>query len=447
MQLRALLALVFSLACASPALAQNWSFDARNIALGSVSGKDNLASRMVDEQRHYRSVVIPLGLFQVLRDFDRFKPESDEFDLVRVIEYSASPLHYQFGRDQESFNERDLFSDIRKATVSRDLSDYRGYKLANQPVAEGLASPSWGGTFRFSGTKEGPYQGIYVGAGPYLSMRTVAAIDQRVVDILGSETPLRFANTNYPLGTNIDGQFAMAITGGYRGRFALAAGSTERDGLYVAANYNYLHGYRYEKADAAMRLDTDGAGLLTVNPLLPSPLSIIRTSAESGHGFAIDAGVAAVVNGFEVGFGVNGIANRIDWTNVQQQSYILSNLFQGGDFVESGPFAANDLRVELPEDYHINAGYHADVWSVMSEYAHGYQGNSLRGGVEYRAGLLELRGGGVYVREMWQPTGGVGFNFSPKVGLDVAMFGTSANAARERRAAVAVSLRISSSRN
>ena len=443
MLIRVSLALIVCLSWAGSAAAQNWSFDARNIALGSVSGKYNLASRMVDEQRHYRSIVIPLGLFQVLRDFDRFKPESEEFDLVRVIEYSASPLHYQFGRDQESFNDRDLFSDIRKATVSRDLSDYRGYKLANQPVAEGLASPAWGGTFRFSGDKGGPFQGIYVGAGPYLSMRTVATIDQRVVDILASETALRFANTNYPLGADIQGQIAMAIVGGYRGRFAIM-GSSERDGIYVAANYNYLHGFRYEKADTALRLDTDNNGLLTVNPLLPSPLSIIRTTAESGHGFAIDAGVAAVVNGFEVGFGVNGIANRINWTEVEQRSYILSNLFQGGDFVESGPFASNDLRVELPKDYHVNAGYHADAWSVMSEYAHGFQGNSLRGGAEYRAGVIEFRGGGVYAREMWQPTGGVGFNFSPKVGLDVAMFGTSANAARERRAAIAVSLRINS---
>ena len=160
------------------------------------------------------------------------------------------------------------------------------------------------------------------------------------------------------------------------------------------------------------------------------------------HGFAIDAGVAAVVNGFEVGFGVNGIANRINWDNVEQTSYALGNLFLGGDFVESGPFLSNDVRVELPKDYHVNAGYHADVWSVMSEYGHGFQGDTLRGGAEYRAGVIEFRGGGVYSREMWNPTGGVGLNFSPKVGLDVAMFSTAANAARERRPALAVSLRI-----
>ena len=121
MSLRCLcLAVVFAIGTASPAAAQNWSFDARNIALGDVSGKDNLASRMVEEQRRYRSIVIPLGLFQVLRDFDVFKPESDEFDFVRAIEYAASPLHYQFGRDQESASGRELFTDIRGATLSRD---------------------------------------------------------------------------------------------------------------------------------------------------------------------------------------------------------------------------------------------------------------------------------------------------------------------------------------
>ncbi|HET9191647.1 MAG TPA: hypothetical protein VFO21_02145 [Vicinamibacterales bacterium] len=435
--------LAFCLVSVNSALAQNWSFDARSIALGDVSGKSNLASRMVEEQRRYRTIVIPLGLFQVLRNFDTFKPESEEFDFVRAIEYAASPLHYQFGRDQESESGRELFTDIRSATLSRDLSDYRGYELANQPVAEGLANPSWGATIRVSGDRGGPFHGVYVGAGPYLSMRALGTIDDRVIDILASEDPLRFPNTQYRLESNTQGQIAMAITGGYRGRFEIANPGSDRDGIYAAVNFNYLRGFRYEAADADLRLDTDGAGLLTINPLLPSPLAIVRTAADSGRGFAIDVGVAAVLNGFEVGFGVNGIANRINWTNAEQTTYLLGNLFLGqDDFVEGGPFPASDVRVELPKDYHVNGGYHADSWSVMSEYAHGFQGDSLRGGAEYRAGLVELRGGAVYSREMWNPTGGVGLNLSPRVGVDVALYSTAANAARERRAAFAVSLRI-----
>jgi hypothetical protein len=438
------LALAFCLVSVSSAVAQNWSFDARSIALGAVSGKDNLASRMVEEHRRYRTIVIPLGLFQVLRDLDRFKPGSEQFDFVRAIEYSAAPLHYQFGRNEESDSGRELFTDIRSATLSRDLSDYRGYKLANQPVAEGLASPTWGATIPLSGERGGPFQGVYVGAGPYLSMRAAGVIDERVIDILGSEDPLRFPNTQYQLASNTQGQIAMAITGGYRGRFDAGSGS-DRDGIYTAVDFNFLRGFRYEGANTALRLDTDSTGLLTINPAVPSPLTILRTSAESGRGFAIDFGIAAVLNGFEVGFGVNGIANRINWTDAQQTTYGLGNLFLGqDDFIESGPFPAADVRVELPKDYHVNGGYHAESWSVMSEYGHGFQGDSLRGGAEYRAGVVELRGGGVYSREKWNPTGGVGFNLAPRVGLDVAVYGTSANVARERRAAVAVSLRINS---
>ena len=436
------LAFVCCLVSASSALAQSWSFDARSIALGAVSGKDNLASRMIEEQRPYRSIVIPLGLLQLLNDFDVFKPESDEFDFVRAIEYAASPLHYQFNRHEESASGRELFTDIRRATLSRDLSDYRGYDLSDQPVAEGLASPTWGATFRVRGDRDMPFQGFYVGAGPYLSMRTAATIDPRVVDILASDVPLRFSNTRYDLGSDTFGQIAMAITGGYRGRFDAGTGS-DRDGIYVAADYNYLHGFRYEQVDAALRLDTDGAGILTINPLLPTPLQIQRTTSESGTGFAIDVGVAAVINGFEVGFGINGIANRITWDQVEQKTYFLGNLFLGqDDFIEGAPLPADDLRVELPKDYHVNGGYHADRWSVISEFVHGFQGNSVRGGAEYRAGAIELRGGSVYSREKWNPTGGVGLNLSPRVGLDVAMFGIAANAARERRAAIAVSLRI-----
>jgi hypothetical protein len=436
------LVLALCLVSVDSARAQNWSFDARNVALGSVSGKDNLASRMVEDHRRYRSIVIPLGLFQVLSDLDRFKPESEEFDFVRAIEYAAAPLHYQFGRSEESESGRELFTDIRNATLSRDLSDYRGYTLANQPVAEGLASPTWGATIRVTGDKDGPFQGVYVGAGPYLSMRASGAIDERVIDILASDDPIRFPNTQYLLASDTQGQIAMAITGGYRGRFAVDSGG-ERDGIYTAVDFNFLNGFRYEAANAALRLDTDSTGLLTINPAVPSPLSILRTTAESGRGFAIDFGIAAVINGFEVGFGVNGIANRINWTDAEQTTYALGNLFLGqDDFLEVGPSPAGDVRVELPRDYHVNGGYHAQSWSVMSEYAHGFQGDSLRGGAEYRAGLVEVRGGGVYSREMWNPTGGVGLNLSSRVGLDVALYSTAANAARERRAAVAVSLRI-----
>ena len=438
---RTLVVLVVCLGCAPAAAAQNWSFDARAIGLGAVGGSENLAGKMVAEQRDYRSIVLPFGLLQVLNDLDRLRPDSDEFDLVRTVEYAAAPLHYMFDRGDDTVTGRDFVVDIGNASLSRDLSDYRGFELENQPIAEGLASPNWGATFRFAGDEDGEFQGIYVGAGPYLSMRTASTIDQAVIDIFASDEPLRRPNDAFILGNATRGQLALAITGGYRARFA--AGTSDRDGIYAAFNYNYLRGLRLESVESSLRLDTDSAGLLTINPLLPSPLVLARTNATSGQGFALDFGISAVVNGWEAGFGVNGIANRIDWHDVDRTTYSLGNLFLGDDeLVESGPLPIGDLRVELPVDYRINGGRHDDRWSAVAEYGHGFQGDSFRTGVEYRLPAIELRGGAVYTREMWQPTVGLGVNVGPRVGIDFALFGTSANAARERRTGLAVSLRL-----
>ena len=66
----------------------------------------------------------------------------------------------------------------------------------------------------------------------------------------------------------------MAITGGYRGRFALpgAVGSVRiedtysaPEGLYVGINVHYLHGFSYEHFEPDARLDTNAQGFLVVN--------------------------------------------------------------------------------------------------------------------------------------------------------------------------------------
>src|SRR5437870_1198220 len=85
------------------AFAQNWSFDARSIGLGGGGG--NLASNMIDEQRNYKSIVLPFGFIQVFKDLDVFKPDSKRFDIVRSLEYAASPFHYVINRASENSSE------------------------------------------------------------------------------------------------------------------------------------------------------------------------------------------------------------------------------------------------------------------------------------------------------------------------------------------------------
>ena len=133
------------LSLAAPAAAQNWSGDARRIAMGGVGTSENLASKMVEEENDYRVIVIPLGLFQVFRNLDIFDPDSDEFDLVRAFEYAASPLHYTVDRDGSNTGIA-FVNDIRNAQLNRNLNTYRGFVPLTQPVGYGLANPVFGGT-------------------------------------------------------------------------------------------------------------------------------------------------------------------------------------------------------------------------------------------------------------------------------------------------------------
>src|SRR4029079_4035407 len=102
------------------------------------------------------------------------------------------------------------------------------------------------------------------------------------------------------------------------------------------ANYNFLRGFRYEDVSLDMRLDTDRTGLLTINPLLGSPLVVTRNSAATGTGRAVDVGAGLVIARWDFGFGINGIGNQINWKDVEQTTYAMGNPFLGDStFVES----------------------------------------------------------------------------------------------------------------
>jgi hypothetical protein len=438
------LACVCTIARVAPAAAQNWSFDARSVALGGVGDSGNIAVSMIEEQRPYRSIVIPLGLLQVLKDFGKFNPDDDDFDPVLAAEYAVSPVHYTFGRDTND-TQSQFIVDVLNGELSRDLNDYTGFVPSGELRAAGLASPSWGKTIKFR-ENGNAFHGIFIGAGPYLSMQTEATVDEQMRTILDSDVPIYIPNTSFPTFNTTTSQIALAITGGYRGRFALPSGmgsGEDIEGIYVAANYHYLHGFRYEDFDTDFRLDTDGNGLLTLNTALPPPLVIGRNSAESGRGFAIDIGGGVVVERWQFGFGANGLGNRIEWSDVERTIYSMTDVVTGdGEFDDSDPVLVDDVEVELPVDYRGYVAYTTDAWAATTEVGRGLQGTTFRAGLEKRFDRIELRGGARFIRDRWEPSGGVGFNFTDRVGLDVAAFGTSANVERQRRLALALSIRI-----
>jgi hypothetical protein len=420
---------------------QSFTGDARRIGMGGSGENQNIGSQMIEQQRQYRSVVIPLGLIQVIRDRRYFNPDDDDFNPVRALEDIANPLHITTRRGAGT---QRFVNDLVNATFNRDLNSYRGFVPASEVHAEGLASPSFGHVFRFKATPDGRFNGIYVGEGPYISGKTILNVDDQLREFLASSQDVRAINKSFSVTDQSAGQAAAAITLGYRGRLALPGRygeQNQRNGIYLGANYHYLRGFRYDSADLQLRFDTDFTGLITVFPTT-TPLTVDHTYSKKGNGFALDLGVGAVVDRWQFGFGVNGLANRITWDELRLERHSLQSLFNGGEFVrqplQSGISSA---RVELPVDTNGDVQYNADSWAALVQVGHGFQGTNFHGGVEKRVGPIELRGGARFARDLWHPAAGIGFNLSKRFAIDAAAFETTSNVQRDRKASYAVSLR------
>ena len=197
---------------------QSFNLDARRIALGGSGSNDNIASKLVQEHQPYRVIPIPFGVFQVIKNRKFFNPDDPEFDPARAIEFAGNPLHFTLDRNQNSAGHR-FVNNLVNAEFNRDLNAYRGFKPSPEIKAGGLFTPSWGKTFRVKGDPSvGASHGVYVGAGPYISLGTTLNIDQNLISILSSSTDVYMPNTNFLSTDTTEGQAAIAITGGYRGK-------------------------------------------------------------------------------------------------------------------------------------------------------------------------------------------------------------------------------------
>ena len=428
---------------ASSASAQNYTFDARRVALGGVGGTPNLASKLVERQRRYKSILIPVGLVKVLTNLRVFYPNREDFDLSRAVEFAYSPVHQVFGRG-EDINGRTFLRDTIRAQLDPDLNAYRGFEIDPSITAEGLILENWGKTFM---VHEGDrsFQGIYVGAGPYLAARAHGEFDNGLVGLLNSPVDAYLPAASLSIGGGETDQLAVAITGGYRARFpyfAQEGTAASRNGMYVAADFHYLQGLRLDDFDVNLQFETDSFGLVSPNPPTP-PFTLDWHTSSHGRGMAIDAGVAFVVNRWDFGFGVGGVANRITWTEIKPRHLTLVSLFGGTEFIYVKlPATDEERRLELPVTYTSDIAYHREKWSVFTEVSHGFMGKQFRSGLEYRLGLVELRGAGRYYDRRWFGSAGAGFNLTRNFGVDAGLFGTQTFLERSPHLGLAISFRI-----
>jgi hypothetical protein len=440
----AFVAVLLLTATASSASAQDYSFDARRIALGGAGGTPNVASKLVERQRRYKSVLIPVGLVKVLSNVRVFYPNREDFDFSRAVEFSTSPLHFVFGRS-EDVTARSLFRDLIHAQLQPDLNAYRGDGFEPPLItsAEGRIAMTWGHTFMLH-ESDRSFQGIYVGAGPYLAAQAYADFDAEFEKLLNSSTDRYVRSASMGIGGGETDQLALDITGSYRARFPFFAQDgpgASRNGLYVVANYHHLQGLRLDEFNAKLRLDTDPAGLLLPSPP-ETPFTLEWHTSSKGIGLALDFGVAFVINRWDFGAGVSGVANRIKWRDITRHELALVSLFNGTEFVHAKlPRTNLTTELELPVTYTGDLSYHRDAWSAFTEYSNGLGGTNFRAGLEYRLGVIELRGAGRYSQGSWYPSAGVGYNVTPSFGVDAGLFGTRTFLERDPHLGLAISLR------
>ena len=423
--------------------AQNYSWDARRIGMGGETGmgNDNLAADMVPSDRNYTSIVLPFGLIQVLTNLQVFDPNDPGFDALRAIDYIGNPFHYSFNRSKRAGNV-DFIKNIVDSGFNRDLNVYRGFTPPEHLVAGGLLAPNWGHTFKFHRGAHGSFQGIYVGAGPYVSLQTDLRFDPKLIAILGSTVNVAVpANTTFTASNSASQQAAVAITGGYRAKIGFSSSKSDRDGFYLGVNVSYLVGLRQDVVDLNLRLATDASGLLTVSPL-QVPLVINHLNSSSGRGVSSDVGIAIVKSGWEFGVGADGVGNRIDWTKHHSKVFTLTSLTTGVGFIGTSLVApTGTIRKELPIQYVSDLGYTAGRWTARTDWAYGLSKLAAHAGGEVRLGRVALRGGARYGLKKWNPTGGIGLNFTRRFGIDLGLFGNSTNLEQRRTLAMAVSLR------
>ena len=229
---------------------------------------------------------------------------------------------------------------------------------------------TWGHTFMLH-EGDRSFQGIYVGAGPYLAAQAYADFDAEFEKLLNSETDRYVRSASMGIGGGETDQLALDITGSYRARFP----SSHRTALVPAAMACMswrititCRGFASTSSMRQLRLDTDPGGLLVPNPP-ETPFTLEWHTSSKGIGLALDFGMAFVVNRWDFGAGVSGVANRIKWRDITRHELALVSLFNGTEFVHVKlPRTNLTTQIELPVTYTGDLSYHRDAWSAYTEY-------------------------------------------------------------------------------
>ena len=250
----------------------------------------------------------------MLEDCDIYNPNSPKFDPIRAIEYAASPIHYIVGRDTTRRRQALFVSDLRNATFSRDLTRYTRIRAGEQrPRPKDSRRRTGAGRSSSIAMGAAAIRASTSARGPTCRCQDHAtfdaAADQRPVDRRQrrERDDADHQRRHGPGGARRDSRLSRPLRVGRRDQ------GSQRDGLYVAANFNYLRGFLYENDVLTVNLVTDRHGPARTRSR--TSRSSIRTPAAAPATRSISASASSSTSGRSA-LARTAIANRIDWTGV-----------------------------------------------------------------------------------------------------------------------------------
>ena len=430
-RLRAMLLLAF-VGVAPSSGAQSWNADSRGLALGGMTARPALATDQGE-----RTIVLPLGLVQVVANYKVFLSSSKDFDPFRVAQYVTHPLHFEIGRGGA---EASFMRDFLNGALNPDLRVYRGFESTSTRAAR-LVNPKWGKTTRLRSIGSAEHS-LFVGAGPRLDLGTRLNVDQALTDVFSGVREGVPGRDSFTVSNRLKGQFAAALTMGYRTAFPLGKAGYRG---FVGADVSYLLGLRYENADVRLRVDTDSSGLVVGRPTDgSSPFLVERRSSSSGRGRALDLAGGLQAGRWDIELRGDNLVTHIVWRSPTDRVYSLNSLYNANAVVATGRLpGVGAVRVAGEPAYRTLLRYRfVSGLSLLGEIERHAGTSWLRSGFELRRSHFEVRGGLARGSGVLQPSVGVSVPVGSRRWLDLALFTSLWNVERERRLAVGASLRV-----
>jgi hypothetical protein len=410
---------VLALVLCCPTTAHGFTMDARRMAMGNVltpgggeMSTANVAYQAMPPRPSGRGFVlpIPLGLAQFAADMPSFDPESNSFDVMRLVNLALRPPFFMELSDPRSLD-GEINIRVARNEFAIDFQDAHDL-LSQEPVHAGAlySRPLVGLSL----------SGVRAHVSPWMDAEGRVAFDNALYGVIAGGQAL-VPNSAY--GMTADGAAAGGASvnlGVIRGGWGAADPQTG-DGLYAGGFGKYMMGFGFGAADTRVGLATGDTIFGDGNPMQVDYDATTRYAnfGQMGNGLGADVGLAYRHGAIDMGVGVRDLGSQVTWSRTTlEHSYLddETNEMITETLAENSPYT-----LRLPTQTTCNLAWTGRRTVLAADVTTSRWATLFHVGAEHILGPIAVRGGlRTDERHMLQYAGGLGLGLGP-VWLDLAL--------------------------